>query len=113
MNDFKRQIRRLFCGGCSLYVEDKLSCCYVDGSGKDKYCPMVLEKTKTLFALRSSEGYRLAVVNDKDTLPIDECKDNYLLFECLKLNGVVDKIQSCHDCTNKVVVNYVKEIKND
>jgi len=72
--EFKNVITRMFCIGCTLYVEDKLSCCYLDGSGIDKYCPMVLEKTQRLFNLRSIEGYRLAIVKDG----IDDVKDKII-----------------------------------
>jgi hypothetical protein len=47
----KKQIARVQCFGCPLYVEIKKSCCYVDGSGSDKYCPSVLNKADQILAI--------------------------------------------------------------
>jgi hypothetical protein len=102
--EFKNVITRMFCIGCTLYVEDKLSCCYLDGSGKDKYCLIVLEKTKRLFNLRSIEGYRLAIVKDG----IDDVRE-----KVSEINLSEGKLKSYTDAILDLIeLDYVKEIKD-
>lgn len=76
MTEFEKQIARSFCEGCNLYVEKFQSCRYVDDSGRDKFCQLPLSKLKELFALRSPEGYRLAIINEKDYTIICKRKDS-------------------------------------
>lgn len=50
-NDLRNKIARVYCSGCTLYVEKSKSCCYIDGSGRDKYCPSVLSKADQIIKI--------------------------------------------------------------
>jgi len=106
---FKQQLARIFCESCPIYVEQVQSCCYVDGSGRDKFCTAPLNKLDQLFALRSKEGYRLAIVDDNAELP----EDVNLEWEIRDVNSPVTGNYSAYKNAEQdmIVDGYVKEVK--